>query len=282
MPPLYELPLSEEQQVILQTLFEEGGLNTRLIATYVLPGQTQRQLAKVLEALRARELIASQALGAAQGSEYCWFLTYAGARALGRRVAHGTACYRAPSREQLAQKGLILALVATLQTLNWQYVRPQPYNAARPKPAETPQRQVLYQAVAAHFARTVPAAGVPRLHPTQVPAGLNDWVAWPAGQEERAVVVIVHPLGGSPRFWRQRHPPRRGGVRQEERLGRTHLYRELARIVPVLGLFATPELLRDYTPLLAGTPIRPVTGEELPGLLHEYRRNGGWGSRANR
>src|SRR4051794_34952430 len=174
--------LTPTQRQILESLFQEGGLSTNLIAQYVVPGLVRNQVVNELTRLRELQLVSSAALGAGASEEYGWVVRYAGARALGHRVMHTDARYRPPGRAQLDQKAMTLRLQVTMENLNWEYVRPGVYNGRHPKPVETPQRAALVRAVAAHFAATVPSAGTVRLHPSQVPGGLNDWVAWPAGQ----------------------------------------------------------------------------------------------------
>ena len=141
-----------------------------------------------------------------------------GARALERVIVHQEARYRVPTLAQLAHKAVSVRLAAILRNLDWVSVRPAPYNSAHPKPVETPQRQALCQAVAFHFAHTAPGTAG-RLPPSQVPGGLNEWVAWPADQPERPIVVILHPMGGTAHFWRT--PKRRAG---EPRPARTQVY----------------------------------------------------------
>lgn len=259
------------QQRLLDTLFEEGGLNTKLIERYVLPTLSRRQVGKELAQLRAQHLVASQPLGAAEGSEYCWFITYAGARALNRAVVHTDARYRAPTTIQLAHKALTLRLGATLLNLNWQYIPPYPYNSSHPKPDDTPQRQALYRAVDTHFQRTPPGTTAPRLHPSQVPKGVNDWVAWPTDHPDKAIVLIVHPIGGTQHFWRAGNLKQRGRPAQEHTPARTRLYADLAQILPVIGIFANPALAADYQPLLESAHIRGLTLDELPAFLQNQR-----------
>jgi hypothetical protein len=263
--------LTAVQQHLLQTLFEEGGLNTHLIAQYVLPALSRRQVGKELVLLRDQGWVRSQALGTDEGSEYCWVITYAGAGALQRAVVHTDTRYRVPSTIQLAQKALRLRLAVTLQTLNWAYLAPQPYNSSHPKPVETPQRQALVAAVAAHFSRTLPGAGVARLHPSQVPAGVNDWVAWPAEQAHKAIVVILHPVAGTQHFWREGTLKQRGRPSRERAPARTRLYADLARILPVIGVFATAELAADYGPLLERAQLRAYMLDEMAVFLHNHR-----------
>lgn len=254
--------LNDLQSHFLRYLFEEGPLNTGLIHTHLAPAESRRQVGRTLEQLRTRGLVRSEPLGATAHSEFCWIITYAGTRALGHRVVHAEARYRVPADYRLTAKALVLTLRATLDMMSWSYLRPQVYNPGHPKPDDTPQRQALYQAVAAHFARTAADTGAPRLHPSQVPAGLNDWVAWPATAPERAVVLIPHPVGGTPHFWRYRARTSTRRPRVQER-GRAQVYADVGQILPVYGVFATPELLHDYQPILQGTAIRPVIPDTL-------------------
>lgn len=265
MTLLIDPPLTDTQQYLLRILFEEGGLTTGLLGSCAM--RERRRVLRALERLREQGLITSQPVGAA--GEHCWWLTYAGARALGHAVGHGEARYRAPSSTQLAQKAEVILLLNHLQMLGWEYLRPVVYNPGHPKPDDTPQRLAIYRAVEAHFQRTPPSTAAPRLHPSNVPVGLNDWVAWPPGEPERALVLILHPVGGTPHFWRTR--AHRVGGRAVGSPGRTQLYADVARIVPVIGLFATRELVADYTPLLRPAHLHAWYQDQLLIGLHNYR-----------
>jgi len=262
-------PLTDPQTQLLRTFFAEGGLTTSLLHYWILPGLERRSLLRELARLRAWGLITGQAQGPT--GEYCWWLTYDGARALGHAVGHGEARYRAPSSEQLAQKAMVLQVLAVFHLLSWQYLRPAVYNPGHPKPADTPQRQALYRAVEAHFQRTAPEAA-DRLHPSHVPAGLNDWVAWSVAAPHRALVLILHPVGGTPHFWRTR--AQRAGPRRVGAPGRTQLYAQVARIVPVIGLFPTRELVADYAPLLHPAGLHAWFQDDLLWQLHNYNIGG--------
>jgi hypothetical protein len=262
--------VTNTQRRILQALFDEGGLSTALIAQYILPGLSRNQAVNTLRRLRALGLIASRPIGAAGTEEHCWYLRYDGSRALGRAVLHTEARYRVPTISQLDHKALTLRLVATLHSLNWEFIRPAIYNSVHPKPDATPQQQALHRAVAAHFQRTTPADAVARLHPSHVPPGVNDWVAWPARQPEKTAVFIVHPVGGTRHFWQTRERMQKGRANQDRTPARTHLYADVAAILPVIGLFATRELVHDYAPILRPARIRAYTLDDLPVFLHNH------------
>ena len=262
--------VTNTQRRILQALFEEGGLSTALIAQYIVPGLSKNQTVNELSRLRSLRLIASQPIGAAGTEEHCWYLRYDGSRVLGRAVLHTEARYRAPTISQLDHKALTLRLIATFHSLNWEFVRPAIYNSVHHKPDATPQHQALYRAVDAHFQRTNPADTPFRLHPSQVPPGLNDWVAWPASQPQKAAVFIVHPVSGTRHFWQTRERKQKGQASQDRTPARTHLYADVAGILPVIGLFATRELVHDYAPILRPARIRAYTLDDLPVFLHNH------------
>jgi hypothetical protein len=262
--------LTDSQTRLLRTFFAEGGLTTSLLNYWILPSLDRRSLLRELARLRDQGLITGQALGTT--GEFCWWLTYDGARALGHAVRHGEARYRAPNPTHLAQKPMVFQLLSIFQMMSWQYVRPAVYNPGHPKPDDTPQRLAIYRAVEAHFQRIPPGSDVPRLHPSHVPNGLNDWVAWPATAPPRAVVLILHPAGGTPHFWHTR--ARRASGRPVGALGRTQIYADVAGIVPVIGVFPTRELVADYAPLLRPAGLHAWWQEELIERLHNYHIGG--------
>jgi hypothetical protein len=267
MNPVPLPALTKNQRRILEALYEEGGLSTALIAQYVVPNYAKNRTVNALTRLRTLKLVSSQTIGVPGSEEHCWVLTYGGARALERVIIHQEARYQVPTLAQLAHKAVSVRLAATLRNLDWAYVRPAPYNSAHPKPAETPQQQALSRAVAFHFAHTAPGTAG-RLHPSQVPGGLNDWVAWPADQAERPIVVILHPVGGTAHFWRT---ARRRVAGQEQTPARTQVYGPVSRIVPVVGLFGSRTLAAGYGPLLAAAGFRAYAAEDLPGFLLRHR-----------
>jgi hypothetical protein len=260
------------QQRLLRALYDEGGLSTALLAQYVAADLSKSRLHRALTQLQAGGLIRSQLVQ----QERCWVLHYNGTRALGCTPVHGEARYRFPTISQLAAKALSLQLTMTLRGLGWTWVRPVHYNPSHPKPDATPQYQAVYRAVAYHFqqhmegAPDAAARAAPILHPSHVPAGQHDWVAWPVARPQQTVVLIIHPIGGTRHFWttydqarRKRSPARTAAARMQS-------YQPLAQILPVIGVFATWEQARDFTPLLATAHFHACTIADLAPFLYHY------------
>lgn len=260
------------QRRILEALYEEGGLSTPLLAQYVLADLSPSQL--------NRELMQLQMLGLVRGQPVqhclCWVLSYDGTRTLGHTPIHGEARYRFATISQLAARTLTLQLTMTLRSMGWAWVRPLSYNPGHPKPDDTPQYQAVYRAVEYHF-RHAPAdpddadtLSAPLLHPSHVPAGLNDWVAWPRNLPHKAVVLIVHPLGGTRKFWTTYDHARKKRNPAKAIASRVQSYQPIAQILPVIGVFATEDQVHDFTPLLEAAHFQAYTVQDLAAFLYKH------------
>jgi hypothetical protein len=84
------------------------------------------------------------------------------------------------------------------------------------------------------------------------------------------VVLIIHPIGGTRHFWttydqarRKRSPARTAAARMQS-------YQPLAQILPVIGVFATWEQARDFTPLLDTAHFHACTIADLAPFLYHH------------
>jgi len=180
------------------------------------------------------------------------------------RGAHDAECVygkqyrRPPAPETLRYRGLHLALIAQAQGAGWFLIRPAIYTAAHPRPLETPQRRQLVEAVLAIEGRTLTALlargvargelqdRIARYQRCQVgavvPVSPNDYVAYIPYRTEMAAVLIPHPSYAGLRFWTRKPAFRyRRPTFSDERDSRVERYRRLARILPVIAVFGTPE-----------------------------------------
>ncbi len=149
----------------------------------------------------------------------------------------------------------------------WTLLRPIPYSPSLPRPAETPQYQQLVKAVLAyehHEIDRLLAAGhsqaslqgrLDRANAGQVgavvPTGVNDYVAYRPGQPTLTVLIIPHPPYATRSFWtRKPEPGRQQPAQRGRRDSRVDRYERLATILPVVAVFASEEIARQYEPLL--------------------------------
>lgn len=274
MPDIELAALTEPQQHILRALLDEGGLSTSQLMLYVLPDLPNWRIYRELHRLREAGLVRGTRFYPLETHkhEVCWTLCAAGAQALAQPYPHRHQPYRLPTPGQLAHRSMGLEVGAALHDLGWTTLRPTAYNPRCPKPPLTPQSAIVRRAVQQHFAATAGAgdgATRPpvRLHPDQVPAGLNDWVAWPPDTPERPIVLVLHPPGASRSFWfrsaEKRHRPGTAGPTA----GRKHLYQTLTAILPVLALLPSAALVGDYGPALRKAGFWVGTGTDLPPRL---------------
>ena len=103
-----------------------------------------------------------------------------------------------------------------------------------------------------------------------MPAGLNDWVAWPVVRPQQTVVLIIHPIGGTRHFWTTYHQARRKRSPARTAAARMQSYQPLAQILPVIGVFATWEQARDFTPLLDTAHFHACTIADLAPFLYHH------------
>jgi hypothetical protein len=270
MPDRSRGVLTEPQEHILQALLTEGGLSTAQLMLYVLPDLPNWRIYRELHRLRAAGLVRGTRFYPLEGHkhEVCWTLCAAGARALAQPYPHRHQPYRLPTPAQLAYKSMTLEINAALHDLGWTVLRPTFYNRHRPKPLLTPQSEVVRRAVQHHFAATaVPPieALVPpvRLHPEQVPAGLNDWVAWSPTAPEQPVVLVLHPPGASRGFWLRPPDRHRRSGNGGSTAGRAHLYKTIAAILPVFAILPNGALVAEIGPWLRPAGCWVGTGADL-------------------
>jgi hypothetical protein len=249
------ITVSEAQIQILRGLYEYGGLTTSQIRHFIVPALSPSRAFRELNSLRTTKRVRSISLVPTEGrSELYWSLRPAGARMIGHTRIDRHCPSRIPNHIQIAHKTTILEIASILEDAGWWYIRPMRYNSRHPKPDQTPQRTAIQYAVQHHFDHqppTLPGAGMTlaaTLHPSQVPVGLNDWVAWNPNHPEQAIIIIPHPAGASRGFWGR--PPRNGGAIDKSRLGRIQVYANLAPVVPVLAIFPTQAIAAQYKSLL--------------------------------
>jgi hypothetical protein len=267
--------LTEVQRSILHALLAEGGLSTAQIMLYFLPALPNWRIYRELHRLRNAGLIRSTPFYPLNGhkSEVYWTLCAAGSRVLGHDYPHQHQPYRLPTPRQIAHKTSILEVCTALQDAGWNYVRPVVYNRCRPKPALTPQSEIIRRAIQQHFdvtPATLPSAEAPpapRLHPDHVPPGLNDWVAWHPTRPDHPIILVLHPPGATRGFWVRPLSRRQRHGRAPATPARAYLYRALAPILPVLAIFPSAELVAEYNPVLNSIGLQVGTYMDLLRLL---------------
>ena len=103
-----------------------------------------------------------------------------------------------------------------------------------------------------------------------VPLSANDYVAYVPGRAELAAVLIPHPIYAGLRFWTRKPVFRyRRPTFADERDSRVERYRRLARILPVIAVFATPDLVLACGPVLEPEGLQVMAVDEVGARLAE-------------
>jgi hypothetical protein len=278
MPPA----LAPNKRAVLKLLAEWKQLTTTQIYQYLNPDRSRRYTQQLLHDLAAGRFVRGVAYSTWARAEYYWMLLARGAHDAG--CAYGKQYRRAPAPDTLRYRGLQLALIAQAQGAGWLLIRPAAYSAARPRPLETPQRRQLVEAVLAIEGRTLTdlmARGVAwhelkdRMDRYQrrqvgavVPVSPNDYVAYVPYRAELAAVLIPHPSYAGLRFWTRKPVFRyRRPTFADERDSRVERYRRLARILPVIAVFATPEEANACGPILEPEGLEVLVVDALGARL---------------
>lgn len=254
-------PLKEPAIRVLTSLFEHGGLTTSLLRQYIIPDVAVPNA--VLTRLYTLGLVSRMLGYNGVTRESCWFLRVDGARQLNKVPQRGHAIYKLPTPLQLLQKESVLHLVQYFRSMDWCYLQPQLYNSAKPKPAETPQYQALYRVIEQQFNSKAATPTRPCLHPSHIPPGLNDWVAWPQQHPNRPIILILHPPGGTPEFWNRPVQRFKAPTTLGTSKARIQLYADLIDRIPVLALFHDSAPLEFHRSLLEANGIHCYTAETL-------------------
>jgi hypothetical protein len=274
MPPA----LGSNKLAVLKLLAEWKQLTTTQIHQYLNPDRSRRYTQQLLHDLAARGFIRGVAYSTWAREEYYWMLLARGAHDAG--CAYGKQYRRPPAPQTLRHRGLQLALIAQAQGAGWFLIRPGVYSAAHPRPLETPQRRKLVDAFLEIEGRTLNdlmARGVAwyelkdRMDRHQrrqvgalVPVSPNDYVAYVPYRTELAAVLIPHPSYAGLRFWTRKPAFRyRRPTFSDERDSRLERYRRLARILPVIAVFGTPEEADACASILAPAGLEVLVVEEV-------------------
>jgi hypothetical protein len=285
-PPTAPVGVTANQAAVLTLLAQWHQLTTSQIWRYVHADCTVRATRKLLHTLEGRGLIRGQDLPGRSGrpTEHYWTLLERGAHAI--HSPYDKHCRRRPTLVTLAYRGLQLDLMNQVAVLGWMLISPNRYRPTVPRPDETPQYQHLKQVVLAHegaqLARLLAQGyGSDALQDrltrytgghigATVPSDINDYVAYDPDQPRQTVVLIPHPPAATPTFWTRRPLPAAGTTgqrgRQDARLER---YAALAKVLPVVGVFATTAALHSYQTLLGQAGLHATTINNLSDtLLH--------------
>jgi hypothetical protein len=101
-----------------------------------------------------------------------------------------------------------------------------------------------------------------------VPVSPNDYVAYVPYRAELAAVLIPHPSYAGLRFWTRKPVFRyRRPTFADERDSRVERYRRLARILPVIAVFATPEEANACGPILEPEGLEVLVVDALGARL---------------
>jgi hypothetical protein len=270
------------QVAVLELLARMKQLTTTQIWQHLHADKARTYTRHLLARLAARGLIASADLYPEQGSasEHYWMLRPPGCVVLNRPFDNRYT--RRPSREVFAQRDAQLTLARQVAAAGWELIEPVVFNAAHPRPTETPQSRHLRTAVLAAEREALTALlaqGVPppqlqdRINRWQgghvgatVPPFVNDYVAYPADQLQYTTVFILHPWQAGPSFWTRRARPAEVGRHFPDpaaRQPRVERYGRLALVLPVVALFASRDAAYHYVRFLEPAGLRCAAVADL-------------------
>lgn len=208
---------------------------------------TWRDLAK----LRELELIKGYALDPTKGnaSEFYWHLTKKGAAELGLKPL--TTKVKNPEPYQLEFKTHQLELAWHVKRARLILFKPQHFNAARPKPYETPQSIIMLKYLQTNF---------PNRNSTFLtlsrPTKINDYIAYDVNYSQFFIFILCPPDAGR-KFWE----------------GRAKLYKRFSELYGRTWAVFTSAQQRteQLEKLLKEHKIASVELTEIPNLLKTAR-----------
>lgn len=254
-----EKAITVRRHQILQLLANYRFLTTNQIHNLLQPERPVKKTWKELDRLRKLGMIKSVSYETQKGiyGELCWLLLLRGAKVINFH-GFGRNNLRKPSPERVAYRNLELILEWQVQHVegnpgaNWCLEKPQNLRV-RNSQQHTDQYYRLIEAINWKIYRQTgqrveDAEGFQTLC---VPAKANDFVAYTALDKRLAVVLILPPIRASEKFW----------------LSRIDQYQELARELPVFGVFEDDKQALVYKPLLNPHGLRVTTLNRISVLL---------------
>lgn len=251
--------ITSRRYQILQLLAQYRFLSTNQIHSLLQPERPVKKTWKELDRLRSLGMIKSVSYEPEKGiyGELCWLLLLSGAKVINFR-GFGRNNLRKPSPQRIAYRNLELILewqvqhVGTKFSAKWGLEKPQNLNT-RNSHQHTNQYYRLIEAVNRNFFHQTEKAPDNRegFQTLCIPAKANDFVAYTTPDNRLAVVLILPPVRSSQRFW----------------LSRIDQYEELAKELPVFGVFEDDKLALIYKPLLNPRGLRVTTLNRVSILL---------------
>jgi hypothetical protein len=254
-----EKALTDRRHQILQLLAQYRFLTTNQIHSLLQPERPVKKTWKELDRLRKLGMIKSVSYESEKGiyGELCWLLLLRGAKVIDFR-GFGRNNLRKPSPEKVVYRTLELILEWQVQHAgsnsfaNWSLEKPQNLRTSNSQ-QHTSQYYRLIEAINWKIYRqTGHKPENPEGFQTLcVPTKANDFVAFSASDNRLAVVLILPPVHASEKFW----------------LSRIEQYQELAKELPVFGVFEDDKEALIYKPLLNPHGLRVTTLNRISVLL---------------
>lgn len=243
---------------ILQLLAKYRFLTTNQIHSLLQPERPVKKTWKELDRLRKLGMIKSVTYEPEKGiyGELCWLLLLKGARVINFR-GFGRNNLRKPSPERVVYRGLELILEWQVQhasnnfSATWNLEKPQ--NLKTKNLQHTNQYYRLIEAVNWNIYRQtgLKPENAEGFQTLCVPAKANDFVAYTALDNRLAVVLVLPPVRASEKFWSSR----------------IDQYQELAKELPVFGVFEDDKQALVYKPILNPHGLRVTTLNRVSVLL---------------
>ena len=251
-------------------------LSRKQIRDHLYASKSEWYTWRRLNSLRKRGYVHARPLGPERGaaSECYWVLTRRGARELGIQF---TGTYRRrPTRYAIEHRGLLLEITRQVAEAGWELITPAPTQLG----SESLQREQVVKAVLKREGMAIEnllLQGYPANRLTErierwnaghvgavVPRKVNEYVAYVPGHPEQTALLIPHPLIAGRGFWTRSPGMRPRSRGRYPKIGsRLNRYSRLAQILPVLAVFTSEEIGRQYADLLASHGIGWTLANEI-------------------
>jgi hypothetical protein len=259
--------VTPRRRQILQLLAQYRFLTTLQLHSLLQPDREIKRTWEELDRLRKLGMIKGVSIEPEKGiyGQYCWLLLLRGARAIEFKE-YGNYYRRKPGPQSIFLRTMELILEKQVQNagvnsvLNWKLEKPRSLKNQNQKTQHHKSIQFQILATAINWKeqvqtgqKPVDAAGFQTLC---IPPNANDYVAYTVPEGHLAVVLVLPPQRVSEKFWRSR----------------IEKYQELAKELPVVGVFEDEKQALAYKPMLNPYQLRLTTINRVSMLLDAIAR----------
>jgi hypothetical protein len=252
---------------ILQLLAQYRFLTTIQIHSLLQPERDIKRTWEELDRLRKLGMVKGVSIEPEKGiyGQFCWLLLLRGAKEIGFRE-YSSYNRRKPGPQSIYLRTMELILEKQIEhtcsnsDVGWQLEKPQ---RTKNHPEEAEKSQVLYQRIAEaiNWKIFVQTGRKPEekngFQTLCIPSKINDFVAYTMPNGHLAVVLILPPQRVSEKFW----------------MSRIAQYQDLAKELPVIGVFEDEKQALAHKPLVNPYRFRVTTINRVSTLLEAIARS---------